>query len=131
MALVITNIGKQKALEYITGKDTSTETLIMKLYSNDVTPSSQDILSAYTEVSVANGYTSISLTGSNWTVSDGAASYPQQTWTFTGSAGTVYGYYLVSATNNQLYFAERFPNAPYTISNNGDIIRVTLNLTLT
>ena len=130
MSLIITNTGKQKALEYITGKDSSTETLILKLYSNNVTPSVADATTAYTELSTSNGYASIALSASNWNITNGTASYPQQTWTFTGAAGTVYGYYLVSTTSNELYFAEKFPDAPYSILANGDSIKVTLSLTL-
>lgn len=129
MAIVITDVGKQKALEYLVGKDTSTETLILKLYSNNLSPSVDDTASLYTEVS-GNGYSSITLTGSNWTIAGGDAVYPQQTWTFTGAAGTVYGYYVVSATSQDLIFAERFSGAPYTVANSGDTIKVTLNIAL-
>lgn len=129
MAIVITDVGKQKALEYLVGKDTSAETLILKLYSNNLSPSVDDTASLYTEVS-GNGYSSITLTGSNWTIAGGDAVYPQQTWTFTGAAGTVYGYYVVSATSQDLIFAERFSGAPYTVANSGDTIKVTLNIAL-
>jgi hypothetical protein len=129
MAIVITDVGKQKALEYLVGKDTSTETLILKLYSNNLSPSVDDTASLYTEVS-GNGYSSITLTGSSWTIAGGDAVYPQQTWTFTGAAGTVYGYYVVSATSQDLIFAERFSGAPYTVANSGDTIKVTLNIAL-
>lgn len=130
MSLIITNTGKQKALEYITGKDSSTETLVLKLYSNNVTPSESDTVSSYTELVSSNGYTSKSLSASSWIVTGGTASYSRQTWSFTGAAGNVYGYYLVSATSNELYFAERFPDAPYNVTSAGDSIKVTLNLTL-
>lgn len=129
MAIVITDIGKQKALEYLVGKDTTTESLTLKLYSNNLSPSTDDTVSLYTEVS-GNGYSDKSLTGSSWIVTDGVASYSQQTWTFTGAAGAVYGYYVVSATSGDLIFAERFSGAPYTVANNGDTIKVTLNITL-
>lgn len=129
MAIVITDIGKQKALEYLVGKDTTTESLTLKLYSNNLSPSTDDTVSLYTEVS-GNGYSAKSLTGSSWIVTDGVASYSQQTWTFAGAAGAVYGYYVVSATSGDLIFAERFSGAPYTVANNGDTIKVTLNITL-
>ena len=46
----------------------------------------------------------ILLNGSRWTIStDGGgtptASYPEETFTFTGAAGSVYGYYVVRANN--------------------------------
>jgi hypothetical protein len=129
MSVIITNTGKQKALEYFVGKDTSPESLVLKLYSNNYTPTVDDVVSSYTEVT-GGGYASKSLTSSSWSIDSGIASYPQQSWTFTGSAGSVYGYYVVSATSSDLLFAEKFPNGPYTVSTNGDIIRVTLSLTL-
>jgi len=130
MALIITNTALQTTLKYLTGGTTTTEGLELKLYSNSVTPSVTDTISTYTEVTVANGYAPITLTPSSWTISNGVASYPQQTWTFTSASGTVYGYFLVGTTSGNLYFAELFPNAPYTISNNGDAISVTININL-
>lgn len=129
MSIVITNTGKQKALEYLTGKDASTESLVLKLYSNNISPAVDDVATLYTEVS-GNGYSSMSLTASSWTIANGSAVYPQQTWTFTGAAGAVYGYYAVSATGGELIFAERFASAPYTIANSGDTLKVTLNITI-
>lgn len=129
MAIVITDTGKQKALEYLVGKDTTTESLILKLYSNNYTPQMEDTADLYTEVT-GNGYTSKALTTSDWSIAAGDALYPQQTWTFTGAAGAIYGYYVVSATSGDLIFAERFSDAPYTIAVDGDIIKVTLSITL-
>jgi len=129
MAIVITDTGKQKALEYLVGKDTTTESLVLKLYSNNYTPTVDDTSTLYTEVT-GNGYTSKALTTSDWSVAGGEAFYPQQTWQFTGAAGAVYGYYAVSATGGDVIFAERFSDAPYTIATSGDTIRVTLNITL-
>jgi hypothetical protein len=129
MAIVITNAGKQKALEYFVGKDTATESLILKLYSNNISPERDDTLDLYTEVT-DGGYVSKALTPASWSITDGTAEYPQQVWTFTGTASSVYGYYAVSATSNELMFAERFASGPYTITTSGDIIRVTLNLSL-
>ena len=129
MAIVITDIGKQKALEYLVGKDTTTELLVLKLYINNVTPDIEDTVATYTEVT-GGGYSAKTLSAATWSVFAGEATYPQQSWNFTGNAGTVYGYYLVNSTSNQLIFAERFPNGPYTVANNGDIIRVTLSIRL-
>ena len=50
-------------------------------------------------------------------------------WPFTSSAGSqnqpVYGYYLTQTTSGKLMYVERFTDAPYTIVNNGDVIKVT------
>lgn len=129
MAIVITDTGRQKALEYFVGKDSTTESLILKLYSNDISPDVDDVVDLYTEVS-GNGYAAKGLSVASWSIAGGSAVYPQQTWTFTGAAGTIYGYYVINATSSELMFAERFPSGPYTIAANGDIIRVTLSLSL-
>ena len=129
MAILLTDSGKQKALEYLVGKDTTTESLILKLYSNDLTPEDDDVAELYTEVT-GNGYTAKGLSVASLSVAAGSAVYPQQTWTFTGAAGSIYGYYVVLATSGDLIFAERFSGAPYTVATNGDTIKVTLNLTL-
>jgi hypothetical protein len=130
MAIVLTDTGKQKALEYLVGKNPTTESLILRLFSNDVDPEEEDIYDNYTEVTVANGYAAKGLSLAEWSVAAGSAVYPQQTWTFTGAAGAIYGYYVATATTNDLIFAERFSGAPYTVSTDGDIINVTLNITL-
>ena len=129
MAIVLTDSGRQKALEYLVGKDSTTEPLILKLYSNDLTPEDDDVTELYTEVT-GNGYAPKALDIANWSIAAGSAVYPQQTWTFTGAAGAIYGYYVVLATSGSLIFAERFSGAPYTVANNGDTIKVTLNVTL-
>jgi hypothetical protein len=127
MSVVITNLGRQKTLEYILGKNTTTESLILKLYSNDVIPSDDDLVGTYTEVT-GGGYASKLLDSNSWIITNGSAFYPEEVWTFDDAAGTVYGYYLVNETSNELIFAERFPGAPYTVTTDGDIIRVTLNI---
>ena len=135
MAIILTDFGKQKALEYLVGKDTTTESLILKLYSNDISPANDDVLTKYTELpltinNVTTGYASKTLTPATWTILDGTAVYPQQTWTFTIPAGIVYGYYVVLGTTGNLILAERFSSAPYSLATAGDVLQVTLNLTL-
>jgi hypothetical protein len=129
MSILITDTGKQKILEYFVGKTSTTEGLTLKLYSNNVTPSVTDTPSSYTEVT-GGGYSSVSLTNSSWVIDSGVATYPQQTWTFTASVGNIYGYYVVNNTSNQVVFAERFASGPYVVANSGDIIRVTINLSI-
>lgn len=129
MAIIFTNTAKENTLTYLTGGSTTPESLVLRLYSNDKTPSSTDVTADYTEFS-GGGYSSITLTPANWTISGGSAIYPQQSWTFNAAATDVYGYYLVTETSNELIFAERFSGGPYSISASGDIVRVTLNLNL-
>lgn len=130
MAIVIANTGKNATLGYLTNNVTTTEDLVLKLYTNDITPNEFDTATTYTEVGSVAGYTFKTLTGSSWVISSGVATYPAQTWTFTSSVGNIYGYYAVRATTGDLVFAERFAAGPYNIQTNGDNISVTLNLEL-
>jgi len=130
MALVIPNAGKQLALQYILNQTPSTEPLVLKLYRNDVTPSAATINADLVYLDSGNGYAPITLTNTQWDIDNGAASYPQQTWTFTGPVGNVYGYAVVTSTSNTVIMAERFLSAPYNVQSNDDTIRVTINITL-
>lgn len=129
MAIVLATAGRDTALNYITGKTAATEGLLLKLYSNNITPSAADVTSTYTEVT-GGGYAYKTLTPATWTVTSGTASYPAQTWTFTSAVGNIYGYYVVRATTGDLVFAEKFAAGPYNVQTNGDNISVTVNLTI-
>lgn len=129
MALQITDAAKGLALSYLVGKDTTVEDLVLKLYSNDYTPDEDSLSTDFVEVTSGSGYSSQSLTGSSWIVNGKSVSYPTHTWSFTGSIGNIYGYFVSTSTSNVVLFSERFPNAPYNVANNGDSISVTLNLT--
>lgn len=89
----------------------------------------------YTVQSVTNS-TNLVLTSTAGTQSGVAystpttAHYAEQTYTFTGALGNVYGYYLTETTSGQLKWSERFSGAPLNIANNGDQIKVTPIITL-
>jgi hypothetical protein len=130
MSLVVPNVGEVTALSYLVGKTTTTENLVLGLYTNNVTPGESDTAGTYTEAS-GFGYSAITLTGASWTITPGApttASYPQQTFTFTGAAGNMYGYYLRRASSLDLVYAERFSDGPYNVVNNGDTVKVTATI---
>jgi hypothetical protein len=131
MSIVVTNAGKAQALSYLVGKDNTVETLYLKLYSNDVTPANTSAATSFTEVASANGYASIELDPADWTVVEGQAAYPEITWDFTGAAGNIYGYYVVTGTSNTVILAERFSNSPYNVANDGDELKLTVVLNLT
>jgi len=131
MALIIPTQGKTKILNYLLGVTTSVETLQLKLFTNNIVPDSATTGSFLTPPSVANGYNTKTLTPSSWTITNGTAQYPTQTWTFTGAVGNIYGYYIVTSTSNDLIAVERFVNAPYNVQSNGDVINVTVGITLT
>jgi hypothetical protein len=133
MALVVPNVGEQIGLEALVGK-TAGQNLILKLFKNNYTPVEATTASDLT-VADFTGYSNITLTAASWTYTagdPGTLAYAQQT--FTSSAGSqssaVYGYYLVQVTSGILVWAERFTDGPYTIVNNGDTIKVTLQITL-
>lgn len=132
MALVVPNGGEVIALSYLVGKTASTEGLTLRLFTNNATPGETDTAATYTEAT-GNGYAAIGLTGSSWSVSAGApstASYAQQTFTFSGALGNVYGYYMTRTTTGDLVYAERFSDGPYAIANNGDQIKITPAITM-
>lgn len=126
MALVFPDQGENIALEAIVNK-TAPQTLILRLFKSNTTPGEADTEATYTEADFT-GYSAISLTGASWgAASGGTIAYAEQS--FPSSAGSqnqpVYGYYLTQTTSGKLVYAERFTDAPYTIVNNGDVIKVT------
>ena len=114
---------------------TAPQNLTLRLYKNNITPTDGDNVNAsgYTEATFT-GYTSIALTAASWTITTAdpcAAAYAQQTFTSSidQTAQLIYGYYMTRA-DGSLMFAERFSDGPYTISTNGQTIKVTPNFTL-
>lgn len=131
MALLVPNTGEVIALEALVNK-TAPQNLVLKLYTSNTTPAEGDTAGTYTEAT-GSGYASITLTGASWgAASAGAPSsiaYAQQTFTFTGALGNVYGYFMVQASSGTLVLAERFSDGPYNIQNNGDQIKITPTIT--
>jgi hypothetical protein len=130
MALLVPNEGEAQMLAIILGK-TPAETLNLKLYSNDVTPSETDTASTYTEVS-GSGYAQVVFSPSDFTIVEGAPSIATpdaKTFSFTGAAGYIYGYYVVGETSGKVYWVERFP-ATFNAQSYGDHIVMTTPLGL-
>ena len=131
MTIVVPNNGEGDVLQYMVNRATP-ENLVLRLYTNNITPAETDTAGTYTEAA-GNGYASITLTGASWNApSEGAPSsiaYAQQTFTFTGALGNVYGYYMTRATSGRIALAERFTGAPFNIQNNGDQIKITPQIT--
>lgn len=128
MALIHPNEGAQEALSRWLNKS-ATGNVVLKLFKSNTTPGETDTVATYTEADFT-GYSAITLTGANWTITNAdpaSASYAKQT--FTSSAGSqnqnVYGYYVTNAGGTVLMWAERFTDGPYNIANNGDKIEVT------
>lgn len=130
MPLLFPTQGRNLALEMIVNK-TAPQSLVLKLYTNNITPAVGDTEATYTEAA-GNGYASIALAGASWGVAAaGSIAFAQQTFTFTGALGDVYGYFIIQTTSGKLVYAERFSGAPYNIANNGDQIKVTPTVTAT
>lgn len=125
MTIMIQNNAEGDALDGFTGK-TALSTLVLRLYSNNITPAETDTAATYTEYG-ATGYSAIVLTAANWTTTEGAPShtdYAQQTFTMTG-AGDAYGYYYTRNTGGRVAGAERFTGAPFSIPAGGGTIKIT------
>jgi hypothetical protein len=131
MSVLFTQRGEKIALQNLVNQS-APQTLILRLYSNNKTPTETDVATDYTEV-VGYGYTSTTLTPNNFTFVEAiptTATYPTITYTFTGAVGYIYGYFVTQASSGNLIFANRFTNAPIQIANDGDQIRVTLTIQL-
>lgn len=129
MTLVVANNGEGDALGYFVNKQTPQD-LVLRLYSNNITPAETDTAATFTEYA-ATGYASITLTGANWTLTEGApsqAAYAQQTFTMSG-AGDAYGYYMTRASSGRIAVAERFAGAPFSIPGGGGTIKITPQIT--
>jgi hypothetical protein len=116
MPLVVPNAVEVAVLEFFL----KTTNSVLRLYSNDVTPSETSSSASFTEVT-GGGYAAKTLTAANWTITAGDPSfgiYAQQEFTFTGvtgGSGEIYGYYVTDASDGSLKWAERFPGSitPY------------------
>lgn len=132
MSLLVPNDGEDRMLQAIVNK-TAPENLVLCLFTSNTTPAEADTTATYTEAS-GFGYAAVNLTPvANWTITPGnpaVASFPQQTFTFTGALGNVYGYYVKQVTSGKLMWAEKFTDGPYNIVNNGDQIKVTPTISL-
>ena len=127
MALSFPDVGENLALEMIVNK-TAAQNLVLKLYTSNTTPAEGDTAGTYTEAS-GSGYAAITLTGSSWgSAASGSIAYAQQTFTFTGAIGPIYGYFVVQASSGTLLYSERFA-ASETFNNNGDQLKITPTIT--
>ena len=135
MSLVLPSASEATVLNFLLGV-TTPGNQILKLFTNNITPSDPDTASSYTEMGAVLGYVSKSLTKGSWVTVAGAtgnpatSSYPQQTWTFSaGTAVVVYGYFIVDTTTGLLLWSEAFAS-PKTVQNAGDQIIITPTITL-
>lgn len=126
MSLTVPNAAETLVLQKLLN-----QVLTLRLFSNNKTPGETDTVGSYTEVA-GGGYAGKALAYASWTVSEGVAAYPAQTFTFTGATtapGTIYGYYVTDASGDLLW-AERFDASvvPF-IPIAGSKIRITPRIT--
>lgn len=135
-ALVVPDQAEVIGLQYFLNV-TSPTNLTLRLFVDNTTPGDTDTeASGYTEFGATMSYVAVALTPGSWVITPGApgvspAAYPMVTWTFTaGGPVSAYGYFVTRA-DGKLMWAERFtPTTPFTVTNVGDKIDVTLNITL-
>lgn len=139
MALVVPNTADLLMLRYIVNnlqQDSTTAGLssgqrVIKLYTNNLSPSKTTTAAQVTEASDPN-YSGITLLGASWTFATDTAgtnkaTYSAQTFTFSG-ATTCYGYFVTDLTSNLLWI-ERFSTGPFSLPPGGGEITVTPVLT--
>lgn len=125
MTIVVPNASEVEMLKAITQQN-----LILKLFSNNVTPAETDTVSTYTEVS-GGGYSEKNLNNNTWAYNGGdpsSATYPQVTFEFNSAVGLIYGYYVIKSTG-ELMWSERFTTQP-NIPSGGGAININLTFTL-
>lgn len=131
MPLNFPDVGENIALEAIVNK-TAPQNLVLRLYSNNITPSDTDTAGTYTEATFA-GYAAITLTGASWNAAAaGSITYSaQQTFTrsSTGTTENIYGYYCTQLASGVLVYSERDASAPFAVTNSGDNIKLTPTIT--
>ena len=125
--MLIPQQAEADSLRYYVNK-TRPEDLVLRLYSNDVTPTEEDTSATFTEGN-HGGYAPKPLKGSNWSEpvqgSPSFITYPEQTFNFTGPSGRYYGYYMTRAISGKLAGAGRFEDGPYTIQSASHSVKVT------
>ena len=132
MSLVVPNQGEQIALECFLNIAPAAD-VVLRLYTNNQTPGATDTEADYTEAS-GSGYAAVSLTPASWVITLGdptEAAYPEQTFTFSGALGNVYGYFVTQdASPARLLWAERFTDGPYNVTGASVEIAITAKITL-
>lgn len=93
--------------------------LMLRLYSLD-----RDGL--FDEIS-GFGYCAIALEPSQWSQGEGEATYPQQTFFFTGPAGVVRGWYVTKKDGGTV---QSCACSPVEIKSHGDKLRVAISMTI-
>ena len=135
MALVVPDVGEVRMAKlFVNNLATTGENVVLRLYKTNVTPGNSDTTASYTE-STFTGYAAVTCTSGSWTITGGAPTTVNQTsaTTFTVSgttSETCYGYFVTAANSSTLCWAEKFSDGPYTLTNVGDKVIITLQMTV-
>ncbi len=128
MALYVPKVGLIRFLNEIVS-----DTLTLRLFSNNHTPAAGDTSANYTEVT-GSGYAAVLLTFANWTTTSDNPAYTTYnsfvTFTFTGAPGDIYGYYITRASG-EVVLAQLFPVAERPFAPiNGSTVKIKPRITL-
>ena len=96
----------------------------IKLYTNDLTPGVGTVLGDFTEQGSGTGYAAITVAAADFSLTGvsgniGTVQASPVTFTASGGAWTVYGYYVTNTGNDKLLAAARFDGAPITVPDGG------------
>lgn len=133
MTLVLVDGGESLGLQYLVNKAVPQD-LSLRLFQNNWTPGEADVAAGATVATFA-GYANKAMAGASWTISGTSptlAAYPQQTFASNAQQTTqnIYGYFVVRGAGGELLWAERFTDGPYPVTNNGDQILLTAQITM-
>lgn len=135
---VVPDEGELRMLRTVLGA-VAPESLSVRLYVNDRDPALADTVADYEEMT-GHGYARKTLDVSVWayqmadagTGTPAVALAPRQTFSFPngGAVANVYGSIVVGETSGLLWWAVRFPNGPFRVTNPGDFVEVDPKLAL-
>lgn len=141
MSLLVPDIGEILMLQYLVNMLSTDGSAgpsggerLLRLFTNNLTPSESTTLGTVTEAAGATGYAPITLVGASWTTTQVAgtttAVYSEQTFSFT-TAVTVYGYYVTTIGGSPaLLWLERFSGAPFILPSGGGQIAISPRISL-
>lgn len=122
MSLLVMTSGDNQLLKLVTN-NASQENFTLHLYTNNYAPTTNDLISNYTECTLT-GYSAPVLASNTWAISNAIATYSGGvTLTFTTGNQTIYGYYITGTSSGILYWAELF-QTPLTIPSGGGSVEV-------
>jgi len=124
MALLVPNSGEVEMLKRILGMVVTDSSVVVKLYSNVLTPIESSVVGDFTEC-VDGNYSALTTVPATWNVAGDPteASYVENKFIFAG-AQTINGYYVTNAANDILLWAEKFVDGPYQLPVGGGSIFV-------